>query len=491
MASKKIVVPTLLLGLSLVLCACGGTGNPSSSQAAVSSDTTSDAINLTFWQTNGAGLQNAFESYAKKFSDLVKTNENVTVNIEVSYQGGYDDIEKKIKNGFSTGDVPTLAIAYPDHVADYLAMDVQNRGYVVNLANYINDDKIGFGKESWLGDGAVSDFVPAFYSEGTKYAKAGVYSLPFMKSSEVLFYNADRVLAYGKNYTPTGTAAPLSTKSAIEAFLKSMTWDQFMDFCAYIKAQDTGKTLVAPAFYDADENLFISQSYQQDIPYLSIKSDGTCSVDFNNDQAKAMVKSLKKNYDDGLFVTKGTQGVYGSQNFVDQKTLFSIGSSGGTGYQDPKGTFNAAAVKVPYAGTKPLYVSQGPTLAILNNTSLSNEVNALRAKYAFKFVKYLTSTAVNTVLCANFSEGYSPVRTSCYSSEAYQNFLVDNEDTLIGKAAQVVTNDLSDKYLWSPAVKGSSKARDEVGGIITQVLMNKKTVDQAFSDAYQQTELNV
>jgi multiple sugar transport system substrate-binding protein len=470
-------ITALLLGL-ICLAGCGKT-------------TDDNSIKVIFWHTSGVGLTRGFEDAAKKFTALVKINENVDVTVSVAYQGGYSDIESKISKGFATGAVPTLAIAYPDHVADYLASDVNSKGYVRDLSSYIDDPTIGFGKESWLGDGSKDDFVPAFYQEGTKYSKTGVYSLPFMKSTEALFYNYDLLVPYAKNYTPDGYSAPLGTPTAIKAFMEQLTWPQLIDLATYIKAQPSAASLLAPIFYDADENLFISQSYQRNIPYLSIKEDGKCSVDFNNNDAKAMVTELKKAYDAGLIVTKGTQNEYSSQSFVGEKCVFSIASTGGTGYQDPGAQFQAEAVKVPYSNSNPLYVSQGPTLTILNNPGLSTEKNDLATKYAFKFVKYLTSAAVNTTLCINDSEGYIPVRKSAYETDAWKKNIEENADLLTTKAAVTVVNEVNDKYLWSPAVKGSAKARTEVGGIITNVFMGKKTVDDAFASAYQQASLAI
>lgn len=490
--SRVLATSMLFLGLVSSLASCQ-TSNPSKTSTLSGSTETStsgDTITIPFWETNGADLLTAFKTAATQFAALVKEHDGVNVNVVPSYQGSYDDVEGNIIKGFATGDVPTLAVAYPDAVANFLAADIKDRGYVVNLSDFIDDPAIGFGKESWFGDGAVSDIIPAFYEEGTKYSKTGVYSLPFMKSSEVMFYNYGKVAAYGKNYTPKGASSPLSTAASIKAFLADMSWDQLIDFSTYIKSQDTTNSLVAPIFYDSDSNLFISQSYQQDIPYLSIASDGKCSVDFNNDSAKTMVTKLKAAHDAGLIETKGTKNVYGSSLFLAQQVLFSIGSSGGTDYQDPGDAFVANAVKVPYANNKPAYVSQGPTLCVLRNTGLSDEENAKRVKYAWKFIKYLTSTELNTRLCVNNSAGYTPVRKSSYTTDAYQTFLSETEDQLSGKAASVVVNQLSDKYFTTPAVKGSSKARDEVGGIITQVFLGKKSVDDAFASAYQQTTLN-
>ena len=92
--------------------------------------------------------QDEFQNKADEFAKLVKENEGVDISINAgqdAYQGSYVDIHNKIMSGFNTGDFPTIAVAYPDHVADYIAAESVPGKYVVNLAELATDEKIGFG----------------------------------------------------------------------------------------------------------------------------------------------------------------------------------------------------------------------------------------------------------------------------------------------------------------------------------------------------------
>lgn len=479
---KFQTLPIFLLGFVSLLVSCG---SPASSETGSSTDS-GDTIKIEFWHASGADLAKSFTKAGKSFAALVKEHENVNVEVEVTYGGGYSDIRTNVLNGFAVGSVPTIAVAYPDTVADFLAADKSNSGYVCDLSKYANDETIGFGKETWLNDGPSSDIIDTFYKEGSCYGKEGMYSLPFMKSSEVLFYNYERVAAYGRNYTPKGFSGPLNSATSVKSFMANLTWDQLMDFSRYIKEQDTEKNYYSPLIYDSDDNLYITQSMQRKIPFTSLDSDGTLSADFNNDQAKAMVSELKQDYDDGLITTKGTNGTYGSNDFIKEKCVFTIGSTGGTDYNTPS-DFTAIAVKAPFSNDNPTYVSQGPTLTVLNNPGLSSAKNALATKYAFKFIKYLTGAELNTTMCLNDSAGYVPVRASAYKTTAFTEWLEENKTSLSGMAASVVTEQLSDKYFNTVAAQGSSTARTEVGGIITNVFAGKKTINDAFQSAYAQT----
>ena len=171
------------------------------------------------------------------------------------------------------------------------------------------------------------------------------------------------------------------------------------------------------------------------------------------------------------------------------ETIFSIGSTGGTGYSIPTaGTFDAGFAKVPAMGPNEKYISQGASICLLNNPSLSANENALKLKYAWKFAKFITGSVVNTKLCQS-SQGYSPVRTSCYSTEAYLSY-VNGDKTAFSKQAQIIERDIAGSYFTSAVFKGSGTLRDQVGGILTAVCQkeNALTIDAAFTQAINNTK---
>ncbi len=485
---KKIPFVSTLVALSgLVLTGCNGGG---------SSTITSDNVSIVFYHTFGQSIQETLEKKISEFQEIISEYEGVTVNITLSYAGSYDDILTKITNGLAAGNIPTIAVAYPDHVADYLAAETYDGQYVVNLEPYMTNEEYGFATQDYLGDEyGVDDIIEAYYEEGTNYSKEGVYSLALMKSSEVMFYNYEAValaLSGSSNfegYSPDDGAS----EEAVDNFLKNITWDEFMDFCEFIadNASNIATTLEVPAYYDSDSNLFISKMYQNNIPYASINSDGTGSIDFNDNgenlaAAKAMVSKLKEQYDAGLFTTKGVEGTYGSNNFTEVKSIFSIGSTGGTGYNIPTSdAFTVGVVKVPYDNDNPLYVSQGPTLCIMNNPSLSTSENELRQEYAWKFIKFLTNADNNVELCINGSNGYTPIRYSAYESDNFLAFLEAGD--VYAQTALVTLDDIGENFVSSPAFKGSATLRDQGGSILTSVFTDLKDVDTAFSDAINQT----
>lgn len=478
-----------LLLIPLALTALAGCTGPSGDQSKDSgNDSFSGKITINFWHTFGDKAETALEGKVAKFVELVKQNENVDVEVVLSYQGAYKDMPKKVTTGIATGDNPTIAIAYPDHVADYLALEDEPGKYVVNLDKYLKDDSVTFGTDSYLGDTMPeSDMIKSYMDEGRVLPVEGTYLIPLMKSTEIMCYNlsaAKKAMSYAYPDVPV---------DRVKEFMKTITWEQLLTIAeaAYAHKEEISNKLEYPIYYDSDSNLFITELYQNKIGYSSIGSDGKGHIDFedgeNLTKAKAIVTKLKEARDAHLLTTKGVEGTYASNNFKEAKTLFTIGSTGGTGYTIPDALqFDVGFARVPTMGGENGqigYISQGPSVCLLNNRSLSSAENEATLKYAWKLVKYLTSKQVNVSLCVTGSEGYSPVRTSCYTTETYSDFIEEGE--YYAEAALVTQNDINGRYYNSAVFTGSATLRTEVGALITNVLKpeNPMSVDEAFTTA--------
>jgi len=499
---KKANKTLLILGAPLlcyVLAACRSNDPSSSSDAggsvgsSSSGDVTAKSVSFEFWHTFGQSNGVALETSAQRFSALVKENEGVDVNITLSYQGSYDDIEGKITKSFATNATPTMAIAYPDHVAGYIASENGQDGrFVYNIEDYMDDPDIGFGKQSYLGDEeGKDDFVEAFIDEGSHFTREGTFTLPYMKSSEVMFYNVEAVLNVMKIYK-----SEITTAEALKTYMDSISWDEFFEICDVARKNKDSvlTTMEVPAFYDSDSNLFISKLFQNNIAYSSIDDNGDGIIGFESGEdrknAEAVVTALKEQYDKGNLTTKGVEGTYGSDSFKNGKCIFTMGSSGGTGYNSPSGgAFTVGVTKVPASNDNPLYVSQGPCITFLKSPSRSDEENDLQMKYAWQFAKYLTNADVNVYQCIYGSEGYIPVRYSAYDTAQFIEYLEEGE--IYADSANVLINDISGHYLNTAIFPGSSVLRDKVGAIIAKVFLGQATVSEAFDTAINETKASM
>ena len=463
---KFMKAKTFLLALPLLMGAltgCGGNNN------------TSKGITIKFWHTFGQTVVDGLKSKINDFQKLVKENDGVDVTVDMKYQGGYDDIAKLVSDGFAVKNTPTIAVAYPDNVADYIEVGKSaNEDFVVNLDKFIKSNDVGFGKEKWLGDKYnEEDFVEDFFAEGSSYTLDGTYSLPFLKSTEIMFYNMDLLIEVMKGFKPEFN----SSKTKIKEYMARISWDDFMSLCTYIKTNQASisNMLEVPMWYDSDANYIITKMFQNNVAYSSIDSTGKGKIEFasgtNFDKVVDLLDAARQNYANGLFTTKGIKNTYGSDFFTNEKCIFSIGSSGGSGYNFPQAdAFELGVCRVPASNKNPTYVSQGPTLAMFNDRGLSKDANDKAQLYAWKFMKYITNGQVNAEICVNGSEGYVPVRHSAYETSFFQEFMAEGER--YAQCYKVVVEDVNSEggYLVSKAFKGSASLRDECGSMLTAAL---------------------
>lgn len=427
------LVSTLLLG---GLTGCGGSGETV----------------VKFWHTMGQANQDLLNRMIAEFETA-----NPDIKIEAYSQGGYDDIAKKLGDAIPAGTTPTMSFCYPDNVASYLTS-----GAIQDMTSFIDHPEYGFTEE----EKGVEDFIESYWKEGTEYTSdKAVYSVPYAKSTEVIFYNYT-VFDYYKLKVPT-------------------TWDEMWALCEQITTDPTlSKKGYVPLGYDSDSNLFITMCEQYGIPYTTKEGAPEDRFLFNNDQAKDMVRQLKQYYDNGYLVTKGTQenSTYTSTLFTNGKLLMSIGSTGGTTYNKSI-NFEVGVAPIPSGKLNGHAVSQGPSICFFKRAREAEKVAA------WKFYKHITST-INS---ANYSirTGYEPVRSSSYQSPQYQsylqtagaNYICSQGANLLATTATLTRDKYQDLYFTTDVFKGSDTARDEVGAIISNVLLETKTVDEAFNDA--------
>ena len=161
---NKFITGAFICG-SFLISSCGSKGN-------------ADPNTILFWHTFGQDISLRVEQKIQQCEEIYKEKTGETINVEFEYNGSYDEILEKISSGFAVGNVPTIAVAYPDHVADYLALESSDKQFVYNLEDFFDDPEIGFGAQEYFNPSlkGEEDFVSSFIEEGQQYLKEGTYS---------------------------------------------------------------------------------------------------------------------------------------------------------------------------------------------------------------------------------------------------------------------------------------------------------------------------
>ena len=467
MKMKKFVALLLAAVMIFSVTACSKkTESGKASLAIPSGGYDGSEVTIRFYHTMGANLSTVLNAYIEEFNKIYPN-----IHIEASQVGSYDDVRNQISTEITVGDQPNIAYCYPDHVALYnLAGAVQTLDDLISSKETV---KHADGTTETLGltDAQVADYIEGYYKEGQQFGDGKMYTIPFSKSTEVLYYNKTF-------FDANGLSVP-------------KTWDEMETLCKKIKEIDPESI---PLGYDSEANWFITMCEQNGSAYTSATGDHFL---FNNDTNKAFVKKFREWYQAGLLTTQTLYGAYTSGLFTAEsgtRSYMSIGSSAGATHQRPaadadgKYPFEVGIATIPQVNaSSPKVISQGPSVCIFKKDNVQEVIAS------WLFVKFLTT---NVAFQAEFSmtSGYVPVLKSVGQNATYADFIskADGGNYISALSAKICLEQES-AYYTSPAFNGSSKARDQVGKLLSKCLAATtddvdKMINDAFKDAVDECE---
>lgn len=464
---KKIVALTLtaavaLSGTAALVAGCGGSGNSDYEHT------------IVFYSSQGDAL-------VQQTAAAIKNFENKYPGWKVEHQtpGGYDEVRDKVKSDLEANIQPDVAYCYPDHVAMYLASE-----QVLDMKPFINSTETVVGAEDksyTVGYSAeeISDFIPGYYEEGKAvnyggyesygYSADSMLTLPFVKSTELLYYNATALKKLGLSVPKT--------------------WDELWAQAPTIKRHYPKATVLG---YDSESNWFITMCQQQGWGYTSLDNNNNFLFKPTEDNMPLQnwLNDLHDYWDSGWLTTQQDYKAYTSALFtkgVENDAggiIYCIGSSGGASHQTPaNGSFTASIAPIP--GTKKAdgtidnsVISQGPSLVMFNAGHGVTNADE-KAKMTFLFIKELLDPTFQAAF--SIQAGYNPSRESVYEIDAYKDHMAGSGMTALACQA---ARELTDNFFVSPAFPNSSVARQQVGNALYYVMRGEKTAEQALRDAY-------
>ncbi len=453
---KKILCVLLVVAVAITCCGVLLT--------ACNETSTDYSHTIVFYSSQGDSLQSATQVAINNFE--AKFPGWKVQHVQV---GGYDDVKEKVISDFQGKQQPDLAYCYADHVAQYLQTSkVVDMSTLINSTDTVkgaNDVEyaIGYAAEE------VADFVQGYYKEGLAsnygdYEKYGydanaMLTLPFVKSTELMYYNKDALDALGLK--------------------PATTWDELWTQASYLKTKYPTAT---PLGYDSEANWFITMCEQNGWGYTSADAPHYL---FNNDNTKTWLNKLNEYYNKGYIATQNEYGAYTSALFTkgtEGGAIYCIGSSGGASHQNPGSAFKWGIAPIPgsvQADGSVNYsaISQGPSLVMFE---AGNGVANIDEKkiMTFMFVKELMDPTFQASFA--IASGYNPSRNSVYEIEAYKEHMKGTDITAV--AANVAAS-MSDRFFTSPAFVGSSTARTQVGNVVLYTLKGSKSAEKALLDA--------
>lgn len=412
---KPMFAAVLAGAIALGTTACSGGASASSAapSSAASSSASSQAaspVTITFWHAMSGGTETELKALTDKFNS--ENGKGITVKLVA--QGAYADLSKKLMASASAKALPDMAQVYNDWLQNYLSS-------VVPLDDMIQKDFDNY-----------DDIEEPYRKECTELGKT--YTLPFNKSSQVLFYN--------------------KTEFDKLSMTPPATWDELAADCGKI-TKATGK----PAMGYDDPYAMFQQFDQQDGG--TFISDG--KVQFTDATGVEAYKFISDLYAKGYARLAG-EDKYMSTPFNSQNVFMYVGSSAGASYLKPNGfTYSAAPLPKGKNGSVP---QAGTNLAMFAQDSAKQSA-------VWDYMKFLTSTE-STAEWA-MKTGYLPVRKSAFQSQTYQDFM---KKDATAKAAY----DQTDDQYFEATFKGSDEVRTTLTNEIESAILKKTPADQAVKD---------
>ena len=437
-------------------------------------------IEIEFHHSMGQTLQGAVDRAISKFNKIYPNIKVKSVKVANDYATLLKTISEKL-NG-SEDNLPCVAYCYPDHVATY------NSGKkIVALDPYINSTAAVTstveGEVMGLTQAQKDDYFEVFYNEGSQYGDGKTYSLPFNKSTEVMYYN--------KTFFQDNNLMEYVEKTDANGNPISMTWDEMEELCGKILKIDSN---CYPLGYDSESNWFITMAEQSGSEYTSATGN---YFRFNNETNRKFVKRFADWYDKGYVTTQELYGNYTSNlfNVYDSSKLkcyMCIGSTGGAAYQvgekvnidgKPQYPFEVGVTQIPQVDpANPKVIQQGPSVCIFKKT------DPQKVAASWLFVKYFTTNA-EFQADVSLTNGYTPVVKSALQHPGYVaqlNALNETQgkerNAYLQLAVVQQTVNQMNTYFTSPVFAGSSTARTQVGLLMQNCLEN--AMDESDPDAY-------
>ena len=241
--------------------------------------------------------------------------------------------------------------------------------------------------------------MKTYRDENSQYEGGKFYSLPFNKSTEVLYYN--------KTFFDENNLEVPTTWEELEEVSKTIT-------------ELTGN----PAFgFDSAENAFLTLVKQFGGEYTNNEGEVLFG---ESDAAVKMLEMIKKNTDAGYWRLPG-EDKYMSGPFTSGLVQMFVGSTSGAAHVinglNETNAFEWSAAPIPQKSeeTKAV-IQQGTNVVVMKQGSTTDE----QVYAAYEFAKFLGTHDANLYWTMN--TGYLPIRQTVVDSEEYQNYIVESGD---------------------------------------------------------------
>lgn len=373
--TKRFIALGLALVMSVMMLA-GCSKKEPASQA--TSETEDGALHLTFYYPVqvGGDVAKLIEKACNEFNA-----ENPGIVVEPIYTGSYDDTVTKIQTAIQGGTPPDVFVSLATQ--RYTMADT---GMAMPLDEIIAADEDG--------EEYIADFLPGFMEDS--YVDGQIYSIPFQRSTEIMYYNKDKFVEAG-----------LDPESPPE------NWDELLEYAKKLTTDDCYGVGIALNSGSAQWT-FTAYSLQNSADGKQLMSEDGKQVYFNTPEN---VEALQFWLD---LQNKHKVMAEGVVQWTDLPTQFLAGevamiyhTTGNMTNINSNAEFEFGTCFLP--GNKQMGAPTGG-----GNFYISSGLSEERVQAAWKFIRFMTET--ERAAQWSLDTGYVATRQSCFETDLIKNY---------------------------------------------------------------------
>jgi hypothetical protein len=395
-------------------------------------------VTVTMWGPFGSTFAQEIKDTATAFSSYY----NGKYVIDYENEGGFSDIETKLKASTATGQVAPLVIGYPGNLASIIETAPK---YFVNIDNYATSSS-AMSESEW------ADYYPAALVGSYNTKLKGRYTLPYYGNVSMMMYNKEKLVA-------NNLSAP-TTMDELDSFVT--------------KYKEANPTTQAIGF---DEGAQLITSYLENSGHPIFKDDETTVTDpsshllFNNETTISYVDKVHALINNGSYYVKNvpeTSINYTSTLFNAGKLPITFSTFAGLSYYLSE-NFTTEIARIPEAKTLYQPVS----------FAFGAQSDPYVQKGAWLFYKFLMGD-YDSNKCSRDPIHYPAKRSQ--AALALKDFGDNPSEPLLVLEKQVYELLKDGPFYALPAFKGSGTAFSELGKTLTYAITD--TATQAVQTAY-------
>lgn len=374
--AKRFVALGLVLAMSIMTLV--GCSKGESAGMAANATEEDGALHLTFYYPVqvGGDVAKLIEKACNEFNA-----ENPGIVVEPIYTGSYDDTVTKIQTAIQGGTPPDVFVSLATQ-----RYTMASTGMAMPLDDLIAADEDG--------EEYIADFLPGFMEDS--YVDGQIYSIPFQRSTEIMYYNKDKFVEAG-----------LDPESPPE------NWDELLEYAKKLTTDDCYGVGIALNSGSAQWT-FTAYSLQNSVDGKQLMSEDGKQVFFDTpENVEALQFWLDLQNEHKVMAEGVVQWTDLPTQFLAGEVAMIYHTTGNMANINANAEFEFGTCFLP--GNKQMGAPTGG-----GNFYISNGLSEERVQAAWKFIRFMTET--DRAAQWSLDTGYVATRQSCFETDLIKDY---------------------------------------------------------------------